>query len=120
MKVTNTSCLKSVNSQLFPRTTGLLMLSKQRWELTTVTALRAVNESLWLALLVGLLTLLAYATKIIGSDLTLQGQNNAIKNMATKPRALHDTYSNTHFFFPPFSTIHFPDLFRSTKTTDKL
>lgn len=76
------------------------MLSKQRWELTTVTALRAVYESLWLALLVGLLTLLAYATKIIGSDLTLQGQNNAIKNMAKKPGALHDMSSNTHSFFP--------------------
>lgn len=52
--------------------------------LTAVLALRAVDECLWFALLVGLLTLLAYATYSIGNDLRLQGQSNAIKAMATK------------------------------------
>lgn len=47
--------------------------------LTAVLALRAVDECLRFALLVGLLTLLAYATYSIGNDLRLQGQSNAIK-----------------------------------------
>lgn len=55
-----------------------------KYVLTAVLALRAVDECLRFALLVGLLTLLAYATYSIGNDLRLQGQSNAIKAMATK------------------------------------
>lgn len=58
---------------------------RKRWfRLTAVLALGAVDESLWFAFLVGLLTLLAYATYSIGNDLRLQGQSNAINAMATK------------------------------------
>lgn len=52
--------------------------------LTAVLALGAVDKGFWFASLVGLLTLLTYATYSIGNDLRLQGQSNAINAMATK------------------------------------
>lgn len=61
-----------------------LCIRKSEFGLTAVLALGAVDESLWFAFPVGLLTLLTYATYSIGNDLRLQGQSNAIKAMATK------------------------------------
>lgn len=64
-------------------------------ELTTVITLGAVNESLWLAFLVGLFTLLANATYSIGNDLRLQGQNNAIKTTHTWVSCSHGQWSSS-------------------------